>query len=185
MLTRTGTRPTPGTPSPTMGRGDKTTMNNETFVGNLTRDPELRHSSEGKPRATFSLAINEGEGDNEKTHFLDFTAFGTLGENVAASLVRGQRLVVSGRVSTYKKDVTINGEDKSLTMVGFVASAVGPDLRWATAKVSKVERSRVEPADAGAEEAPSQAEAAPAKAAAPAAKPAATKAAKPAANDDF
>ncbi len=146
-------------------------MNNQTFVGNLTRDPELRHSSEGKPRATFSLAINEGEGDNEKTHFLDFTAFGTLGENIAASLSRGQRLVVSGRVSTYKKDVTIGGEDKSLTMVGFVA----PDLRWATAKVSKVERARVEPADAGAEEAPVQA--APAKAAKPAAKAAA--------NDDF
>lgn len=154
-------------------------MNNQTFVGNLTRDPELRHSSEGKPRATFSLAINEGEGDAEKTHFLDFTAFGTLGENIAASLSRGQRLVVTGRVSTYKKDVTIGGEDKSLTMVGFVASAVGPDLRWATAKVSKVERARVEPADAGAEEAPAQA--APAKST----KPAAKAAVKPAANDDF
>lgn len=116
-------------------------MQATTFIGNLTRDPELRHSKEGKPRATFSVAINEGEGEYEKTHYVNFTAFGTLGENVAKSLAKGMRVVVHGRLDTYVKQVQVDGQDKNLTMTNFIASAVGPDLRWAVADVSKVVRS--------------------------------------------
>jgi len=140
-------------------------MNKISFVGNLTRDPDLRTSSEGKHRATFSVAINEGEGDNEKTHFVNVTAFGTLGENVAASLKRGQRVIVEGRLDTYKKTVQIDGEDKELTMTNYIASAVGPDLRWATAEVSKVVSNRSEEQFAGDE--PAAPAAAPAEAEAP------------------
>jgi single-strand DNA-binding protein len=117
-------------------------MNTTTFVGNLVADPRLVVSDAGKPRATFTVAVNEGEqgSDHEKTHFLNVTAFGTLGENLANSLSKGQRVIVSGRLNTYKKAVAIGGEDKEITMVSFTASAVGPDLRWATAKVVKVVR---------------------------------------------
>lgn len=117
-------------------------MQTTTFVGNLTRDPELREAASGNKRATFSIAVNEGErgSDNEKTHFVNFTAFGTLGENVAKSLAKGQRVVVTGRLDTYVKAVQVDGQDKNLTMTNFIASAVGPDLRWATAEVSKVAR---------------------------------------------
>ncbi|GAB2733241.1 single-stranded DNA-binding protein [Nocardioides pakistanensis] len=118
-------------------------MNSTHFVGNLVRDPELRTAANGNKRATFTVAVNEGERgtDNEKTHFVNVTAFGTLGENMAASLVKGQRVLVVGRFDSYSKEVQIDGEDKNLPMLSFIASAVGPDLRWATAKVSKVESS--------------------------------------------
>lgn len=110
-------------------------MNSDvTFVGNLVREPELRHSQAGNPRATFTVAVNEGQGDNEVTHFLNVTAFGTLGENIVESMDKGQRIVVSGRISSYNKPVTIDGSEKELTMITFIANAAGPDLRWATAK---------------------------------------------------
>lgn len=117
-------------------------MNNTTFVGNLTADPKLVIGDTGKPRATFTVAVNEGEqgSEHEKAHFINVTAFGTLGENLASSLSKGQRVIVAGRLNTYKKAVQIGGEDKELTMVSFTASAVGPDLRWAVAKVTKVVR---------------------------------------------
>ena len=115
-------------------------MNSISFVGNLTGDAKLIFGDSGKARATFSVAVNEGQGETEKTHFVNVTAFGTLAENIADSLSKGQRVVVVGRLNTYSKDVTIDGDEKSLTMVSFTASAIGPDLRWATAKVTKVVR---------------------------------------------
>jgi single-strand DNA-binding protein len=114
-------------------------MNSTSFVGNLTADPKLVFpDGGGTPRATFSVAVNEGQGETEKTHYINVTAFGTLAENLEDSLSKGQRVLVIGRFNTYSKDVTIKGEDKSLTMLSITASAVGPDLRWATAKVTKV-----------------------------------------------
>jgi single-strand DNA-binding protein len=135
-------------------------MNSTTFVGNLTADPKLVVGESGKSRATFTVAVNEGEqgSEHEKAHFLNVTAFGTLGENLANSLSKGQRVIVAGRVNTYKKAVQIGGEDKEITMVSFTASAVGPDLRWAVAKVTKVVR---EGNGSGGDETKSSAKAAP------------------------
>lgn len=115
-------------------------MNQNIVVGNLVRDPELKVAASGNVRSTFTIAVNEGERgtDSEKTHFVNFTAFGTLGENVAASLTKGMRVVVAGRLDTYGRTVEIDGDEKTLTMVSFIATAVGPDLRWATATVEKV-----------------------------------------------
>ncbi|NNN03361.1 MAG: single-stranded DNA-binding protein [Acidimicrobiaceae bacterium] len=116
-------------------------MNNITFVGNLTADPRLVvGQGEGKARATFSVAVNEGQGDRERTHFVNVTAWGTLGENVADSLTKGMRVVVVGRINTYPREVIIDGKDKSLTMMSVVATAVGLDLRWVHAKVTKFVR---------------------------------------------
>lgn len=120
-------------------------MNNTSLVGNLTADPDLRFSSEGNPRASFSLAINEGQGDNEVTHFVRVTAFGTLGENVAESLHKGVRVVVVGRINTYTSEFTLeDGSTKRVNNLAFTASAVGPDLRWARARVAKVDRAPAE-----------------------------------------
>jgi single-strand DNA-binding protein len=131
-------------------------MNSISFVGNLTGDPKLIFGDSGKARATFSVAVNEGQGETEKTHFVNVTAFGTLAENIADSLSKGQRVVVVGRLNTYSKDVTIDGDNKSLTMVSFTASAIGPDLRWATAKVTKVVREGNADADAASGSAPAK-----------------------------
>lgn len=115
-------------------------MNTTTLVGNLTADPKLHVSDSGKKRATFSLAINEGQGENEKTHYVNLTAFDSLGENIAESFSKGMRVIVAARLNSYKQDVVINGEEKSITMLSYVATYAGPELRWALAKVTKVTR---------------------------------------------
>jgi len=117
-------------------------MNSVSLVGNLGADPKLIVGASGKKRATFRVAVNEGQGDDEKTHWVNCTAFGTLAENLCESLHKGNRVVVVGRFNSYDKEVEVDGDTKSLTMLTVTASSVGPDLRWATSKVSKVTRER-------------------------------------------
>lgn len=157
-------------------------MHNLPFTGNLATDLDLiTNTPSGVPRLNFKVAVNEGERgtDKEKTHFVPFTAFGTTAENMAASLKKGMRVTVIGRLNTYEKAVQIDGEDKKITMIGFTAQEAGPALRWATADVHKV-AGKSKTADVYADED-----------AAPAAKPAAKKApakrapvAKPAEEED-
>jgi single-strand DNA-binding protein len=115
-------------------------LQNVTFVGNLGGDPVLRFSENGKPRATFSLAITEGQGDNEKTHWVDVTAFNSLAENVAESLAKGMRVVVVGRIDTYKREIDTTEGAKQFTTVKFIAQEVSPSLVFARAKITKVVR---------------------------------------------
>ena len=154
-------------------------MYNLPFTGNLTRDPELAPNNSGTPRVNFSLGVNEGErgSEHEKSHYFPFTAFGDVAENMVKSLKSGDRVTVIARANTYKKDVQVKGEDKSLTLIGLTATDVMPSLRFATAQVTKTPKkgsngasednfSSDEPAPkAAAKTAP--AKAAPAKAAAP------------------
>ena len=127
-------------------RNQTMSLQNVTFVGNLGGDPVLRFSENGKPRATFSVAITEGQGDNEKTHWVDVTAFNSLAENVAESLAKGMRVVVVGRIDTYKREIETTEGAKQVTTVKFIAQEVSPSLVFARAKVTKVVR---EQADSG------------------------------------
>jgi single-strand DNA-binding protein len=109
-----------------------------TIVGNLTRDPELRFTNTGRGVATLGVAVNRrfqvnGEWQDQTSYF-NVTAWGTLGENVAASLQKGARVVVSGRLE--QREYT-NREGEKRTVVEIVADEVGPSLRWATAKVER------------------------------------------------
>ncbi|MCC3292820.1 single-stranded DNA-binding protein [Arthrobacter sp. zg-Y1110] len=159
-------------------------MYNLPFTGNLVTDLKLiTETKSGTPRLNFKVAINEnpgGDRDKEVTHFIPFTAFGSTAENMAASLKKGQRVTVIARLKTYDKEVQIDGEDKSITMIGFTAQEVGPALRWQTAEVSKAGGGARKTVDSFADEEESET---------PAAKPAAKKApakpkAKPVAEDN-
>ena len=76
--------------------------NTVTLVGNLTRDPELRFTHGGQAVATFGLAVNRRYQQNdewqEKMSFFNIVAWGQLGENAAASLTKGGRVIVTGRL---------------------------------------------------------------------------------------
>lgn len=138
-------------------------MNSTYFVGNLTRDPELRISPDGKVRATLSVAVNEGQGENEKTHFVDVTAFGDMATNVAESLRRGDRVIVVGRLNTYTTEVPqADGTVKKINRVSYTCSAIGPDLRFAQARAVKVKRDAEGNAAHADAPAPAPAQAAPA-----------------------
>lgn len=114
---------------------------NVTLVGSLTRDPELRYTQGGRGVARFGLAVNRRYQSNgewqEQVSFFDVSAWGTLGENAAASLVKGTRVIVTGRLEQRSWD-TDSGEKR--TKVEVVADAVGPELRWAQAKVERLSR---------------------------------------------
>lgn len=113
-----------------------------TIAGNLTRDPELRFTQGGRAVASFAVAVSyrfqsNGEWKEESSYF-DVTAWGTLGENIASSLTKGTRVVVSGRLQQRRYE-TKEGEKRSA--VEIVADEVGPSLRWATATVERTQRS--------------------------------------------
>lgn len=118
--------------------------NSVTLVGNITRDPELRFTNSGQALAGFGLAVSRRWRDQqsnewqEKTSFFNVTAWGQLGENVAQSLNKGARVIVSGRLEQREYE-TRDGEKR--TAVDIIADEIGPSLRWATAQVERTSRS--------------------------------------------
>lgn len=117
------------------------TDNTVTLIGNLTRDPELRFTTGGAALATFGLAVNRrrkvGDGWEDETSFFDVVCWRELAENVAESLTKGLRVVVTGYL-TQRSWENDNGEKRSRVEVQ--ANEVGPSLRWASAEVARNER---------------------------------------------
>jgi single-strand DNA-binding protein len=118
--------------------------NHITIVGNLTDDPELRYTPNGAAVANFSVAVSRrakddatGEWKDMDTSFFRCAAWRGLGENVAESLTRGSRVMVTGRLRQRSWE-TPEGDKRST--VEIEADEVGPSLKWATAKVEKVQR---------------------------------------------
>lgn len=113
------------------------------LIGNLTRDPELRFIPSGAAVTNFGLAVNRrwrNQQTNEweeEVSFFDVVCWRDLAENVAESLTKGTRVMVSGRLQTRSWE-TETGEKR--TKVEVLADEVGPSLRWATAEVRKTER---------------------------------------------
>lgn len=116
--------------------------NTVTVTGNVTRDPELRYTQGGQSLASFGLAWNnryQRDGEwVEDVSFFDITCWGQLGENVAESITKGTRVVVNGRLDQRSWE-TQDGDKRS--KVEITADEVSPSLRWATAQVTRNERS--------------------------------------------
>lgn len=127
--------------------------NNITLIGNLTRDPELRYTTGGRGVASFGLAVNRRYQSNgewvEQTSFFNCVAWAELGENAAASLTKGARVIVTGRLEQRSYE-TNEGEKRSVVEV--IADEIGPSLRWATAQVERTERSQDAPASSKRDE---------------------------------
>ena len=115
--------------------------NTITVVGNLTRDPELRFTTGGRGVASFGIAVGRRYQVNgewqEQTSYFNITAWGTLGENAAATLTKGSRVIVTGRLE--QREYTNRDGDKR-TAIEIVADELGPSLRWATAQVDRTPR---------------------------------------------
>ena len=113
--------------------------NTVTVVGNITRDPELRFAQSGMAIASFGLAWNRRRQDQEdEVSFFDVTCFRQLAENVAESLKKGSRVVVYG---TLQQRSWENDQGDRRSKVEILADDVAPSLKWATAAVTKNERS--------------------------------------------
>jgi single-strand DNA-binding protein len=118
--------------------------NQVTIVGNLTDDPELRYTPNGAAVCKFRIAVNrriqDGNGqwkDGEASYF-SVNCWRGLAENVAESLTRGTRVVVTGRLQ-YRAWENQDGDKRSA--VEIEADEIGPSLKWATARMERNPRS--------------------------------------------
>ena len=87
-------------------------MNIAILMGRLTRDPELKYTSNGKAYATFTLAVQKTKDEAE---FIDCIAWEKTAENIAEYFGKGNRILIQGRlnVSNYEQ----NGEKRKFTRV--------------------------------------------------------------------
>jgi single-strand DNA-binding protein len=114
-----------------------------TVAGNLTRDPEIRYTREGQATTSLSVAVNrrwqnqQTKEWEESVSFLDVVCWRDLAENVALSLTKGSRVLVSGRLEQRSWE-TDGGERRS--KVEIVADDVAASLRFATTDVHRVHR---------------------------------------------
>lgn len=75
-------------------------INKVILMGRLTRDPELRHTGKGTPVTTFSIAIDNGYGDNKRTDFVNCLAWNKTAEFVTKYFTKGKMIIVIGRITT-------------------------------------------------------------------------------------
>jgi len=116
-----------------------------TVVGNLTDDPELRFTPSGAAVAKFRVASTprtldraSGEWKDGEPLFLSCNVWRQAAENVAESLQRGARVIVTGRLRQRSYE-TREGEKR--TVIELEVDEIGPSLRYATTKVQKMSRS--------------------------------------------
>ena len=116
-----------------------------TIVGNLVGDPELRYTPTGQAVANFTVASTPRMFDRQTNEWKDGEAlflrcniWREAAENVAESLTRGSRVIVSGRLKQRSFE-TREGEKR--TVVELEVDEIGPSLKYATAKVNKASRS--------------------------------------------
>ncbi|MEV4418093.1 single-stranded DNA-binding protein [Catellatospora sp. NPDC049609] len=115
-----------------------------TLVGNLTADPELRFTPAGAALCKFSIASTPRMYDKATNQwkdgdplFLNCSAWRDLAENIAESLVRGSRVVVTGRLKL-NRWTTPEGENRQAFQLD--VEDIGASLRYATAQVKKMSR---------------------------------------------
>ncbi|MFT3888150.1 MAG: single-stranded DNA-binding protein [Arachnia sp.] len=112
-----------------------------TLIGNLTSDPELRFTPNGAAVANFTVASTPRTFDRQSNEwrdgdsmFLNCSVWRQYAENVAESLSKGMRVIVSGRLKSRSYE-TREGEKRTVFEVD--VDEVGPALRYATAKVTR------------------------------------------------
>lgn len=111
-------------------------LNKVFLLGNLTRDPELRHTAQGTSVANFSIAVNRtykgNDGDYKKeTSYFNIIVWGKAGENCAKFLAKGRPVLVEGRLQNRSYE-TQDGQKRTITeivadAVQFLGSGTGRD----------------------------------------------------------
>lgn len=116
-----------------------------TVIGNLVADPELRYTQGGLAVASFTIASTKKKFDkatNEwvdgKTLFMRCSAWREMGEHIAGSLTKGTRVIAVGEISTREWEDKDGGKRSSIEMD---VDAIGPDLRYSTAAVTRASSS--------------------------------------------
>lgn len=119
-------------------------INKVILMGRLTRDPEMRHTNSGTPVTTFSIAIDNGYGDNKRTDFVNCLAWNKTAEFVTKYFTKGKMIIVIGRITTrswetqdgkraYATEVVANevnfGESKTSPQLNTPQTAAQPPMQ--------------------------------------------------------
>ena len=126
--------------------------NSVTIVGNATRDPELRYTSSGKAVCTVGIAQNDRyfdesskEWKDRPTKFFDVDYWEQQAENVAASVQKGDRVIVFGtldyRTWETEGDAEKGEEPQKRSKVSIRGQDLGLSTKWATVKAERNVRS--------------------------------------------
>ena len=114
-----------------------------TLIGNLTADPELRFTPSGAPVANFTVASTPrtfdrqtGEWKDGDAMFINCSVWRQAAENAAETLTKGMRVIVQGRLRSRSYE-TREGERR--TVFEIEVDEIGPSLRYASAKVQRVQ----------------------------------------------
>lgn len=120
-------------------------INKVILMGRLTRDPEMRHTNSGTPVTTFSIAIDNGYGDNKRTDFVNCLAWNKTAEFVTKYFTKGKMIIVIGRITTrswetqdgkraYATEVVANevnfGETKTSPQLNTPQTAAQPPMQY-------------------------------------------------------
>lgn len=117
-----------------------------TVVGNTTADIELRYSAAGNAVANVTVAVSDRKFDRQRNEWVDgdvwfarCSLFGDLAEHAAASIHKGTRVIGFGRIVQRSWE---DREGQKRTSVEVILDAIGPELRHATAQVTRVQTSQ-------------------------------------------
>jgi single-strand DNA-binding protein len=90
-------------------------INKVILSGNLTRDPDVKYTQSGTAVATFSIAVNDGYGDNQKTYYPNIVVWGKTAETVGKNLTKGSKVGVVGKLTS--RSYESNGQKKYITEI--------------------------------------------------------------------
>ena len=107
-------------------------INKVILMGRLTRDPEVRHTSTGKAVCSFSIAIDNGYGENRQTDFINCVAWQNQAEFLGRYFTKGMMVIVAGRISTR----TWEGQDGKKN---YVTEVIANEVNFGESKKSREE----------------------------------------------
>jgi single-strand DNA-binding protein len=115
--------------------------NTVTIVGNVVRSPELKFLNNGQASLRMSVAVNrtwtnkQTQEREDRVSYLEVSAYGSMAENVANSVDKGTRVVVTGRLEQRSWE-TAEGDKRSIIEIN--SDEIAVSLKWATTVITKV-----------------------------------------------
>jgi single-strand DNA-binding protein len=95
-------------------------MNNWNGIGRLTKDPELKFTpGKGTANTTFTIAIDDGYGDNKKTYYIPIVVWGKAAESTANYITKGSLVGITGKIATRNYD---NKDGKKVYITEVIAN---------------------------------------------------------------
>lgn len=116
-------------------------INKAIIMGRLTRDPELRHTGSGTPVCSFTVAVDNGYGENRQADFINCVAWNKTAEFVSKYFTKGRMIIVIGRIATR----TWEGQDGKKN---YVTEVVANEISFGESKRSQESGGYTAPAPA-------------------------------------